>query len=257
MANNLSRQVFKLKQKNYAIAPISFIACSKWLQQRAIKSALIKGHKVTNVPNPIDIQRFAPNDKIKARKHCGLPIDRKLILFGSAKITDKRKGIDYFIDSCRILEKINPTLKGDLGVVVYGQNANEMKTLLPFEVFPLNYIKSEDVLVDVYNAVDLFVTPSLEENLPNTIMEAMACGTPCVGFNVGGIPEMIDHQINGYVAQYKSAEDFAQGINNVLNHKEYGVLSRNARQKVVENYSPEVVAQQYIAIYKECSQNHE
>ena len=80
---------------------------------------------------------------------------------------------------------------------------------------------NEHQLVDIYNAVDLFVTSSLEENLPNTIMEAMSCGIPCVGFNVGGIPEMIDHLHNGYVAQYKSAEDFANGIYWILTEPEY------------------------------------
>ena len=254
---DISQQVFKRKQNIYNLAPIYFVACSKWLKERALQSALLKGKKATNIPNPIDTGRFAPANKEEARKRCGLPNGMKLILFGSAKITDKRKGIDYFIESCRILANNVPDLKETLGVVVYGQHAEELQTLLPFSVFPLNYIKSEEVLVDVYNAVDLFVTPSLEENLPNTIMEAMSCGVPCVGFHVGGIPEMIDHQANGYVARYKCTEDLAQGINEVLSHKDYDALSRNARQKVMENYSPETVARQYIAIYKECSKNHE
>lgn len=113
----------------------------------------------------------------------------KLILFGSAKITDKRKGIDYLIESCKLLADRHPELKESLGVVVFGKQSEQLKSLLPFKVYPLNYVSNEHELVDVYNAVDLFVTPSLEENLPNTIMEAMACGVPCIGFNVGGIPE--------------------------------------------------------------------
>ena len=74
----------------------------------------------------------------------------------------------------------------------------------------MNYVSNEKELVDIYNAVDLYVTPSLQDNLPNTIVEAMACGIPCVGFNVGGIPQMIDHLHNGYVARYKSAEESGQ-----------------------------------------------
>jgi glycosyltransferase involved in cell wall biosynthesis len=102
----------------------------------------------------------------------------------------------------------------------------------------------------LYNAADLFVIPSLEENLPNTIMESMSCGTPCVGFNVGGIPEMIDHKQNGYVAEYKNPKDLAEGINWVLNKANYNNLSSNARKKVESTYSEVIVAKQYIELYE-------
>lgn len=105
----------------------------------------------------------------------------------------------------------------------------------------------------MYNSVDLFVTPSLEDNLPNTIMEAMACGVPCVGFNVGGIPEMIGHKETGYVAEYKSAEDFADGIAWTLGRTRYEQLSKASRQKVIANYSEDKVAEQYIRLYQSLS----
>jgi glycosyltransferase involved in cell wall biosynthesis len=176
-------------------------------------------------------------------------MDKKLILFGAAKITDKRKGIDYFIDSCKVLVNRYPELKEELGVVVYGKDSEQLKPLLPFEVYPLNYISNEKEILNVYNSVDLFVTPSLEENLPNTIMEAMACGVPCVGFNVGGIPEMIDHLHNGYVADYKSVEDFANGIHWALSESEYQSLSEEACRKVASSYSESAIAKRYIEIY--------
>ena len=105
------------------------------------------------------------------------------------------------------------------------------------------------VVVNIYNAVDLFVIPSLEENLPNMIMEAMACGVPCVGFNVGGIPEMIDHLHNGYVARYKSSEDFANGIHWILTDPEYDELSAQACRKVLGNYSESIIAKKYTDLY--------
>ena len=101
----------------------------------------------------------------------------------------------------------------------------------------------------IYNAVDLFVTPSLQENLPNTIMEAMSCGVPCVGFCIGGIPEMIDHLHNGYVARYRSAEDLANGICWSLTEGDYQSLSTEARRKVLSTYAEHVVAMKYIGIY--------
>ena len=254
---DISYQVFKTKQELYKLAPITFITCSQWLKERASQSALLTNHSVINIPNPINTGLFKPRNKQEARERRALPTDKKLILFGSAKITDKRKGIDYFIESCKILAEKYPEVVKEWGVVVYGKESEQLKPLVPFEVYPLNYISSEKELVDVYNAVDLFVTPSLEENLPNTIMEAMACGIPCVGFNVGGIPEMIDHLHNGYVADYKSAEDFANGIHWALSEGEYKALSEEACRKVSSSYSESAIAKKYIEVYNKITGEHE
>ena len=254
---DLSNQVFKDKEALYKLAPITFITCSQWLKEKANQSALLKGHSIQNIPNPINTNLFKPRNKQEARRKSGLPTDKKLILFGSAKITDKRKGIDYFIESCKLLAEKYPELMEELGVVVYGKDSEQLKSQVPFQVYPLNYISNEKELVDVYNAVDLFVTPSLEENLPNTIMEAMACGVPCVGFNVGGIPEMIDHLHNGYVADYKSAEDFANGIHWALSESEYQSLSEEACRKVTTSYSESTIAKRYIEIYNKSIGNHD
>ena len=120
----------------------------------------------------------------------------------------------------------------------------------------MNYVSSEQELVQIYNSVDLYVTSSLMENLPNTIMEAMACGIPCVGFNIGGIPEMIDHQQNGYVAEYQSAEDLANGIRWALQEDEYPKLRIYSRKKVLKNYSEEIVANQYSDLYHQLLKHH-
>ena len=254
---DLSYQVFKSKQALYQLAPITFITCSQWLKEQASQSALLKGHPILNIPNPINTNLFKPRNKQEARIKSGLPTDKKLILFGSAKITDKRKGIDYFIDSCKLLAEKHPELTEQLGVVVYGKYSDQLKSQVPFQVYPLNYISNEKELVDIYNAVDLFVTPSLEENLPNTIMEAMACGIPCVGFQVGGIPEMIDHLHNGYVADYKSVEDFANGIHWALSEGEYKSLSEAAYRKVSTSYSESIIAKKYIDVYNKITGNYD
>ena len=103
----------------------------------------------------------------------------------------------------------------------------------------------------LYVAADVFVTPSLQDNLPNTIMEAMACGTPCVGFDVGGIPEMIDHKENGYLARFKSSQELAEGIRYVLSSDNHERLSKAAREKVMQQYSEKSVAQKYVAVYEQ------
>ena len=254
---DLSHQTFKKKKELYQLSPITFITCSQWLKERAGQSALLEQHPIVHIPNPIKTNLFTPRNKVEARQKCNLPTDKKLILFGSVKITDKRKGIDYFIESCKILAEKHPELVNNLGVAVYGKESEQLKSLVPFQVYALDYISNEKELVNVYNAVDLYVTPSLEENLPNTIMEAMACGIPCVGFNVGGIPEMIDHLHNGYVADYKSAEDFANGIHWTLSESEYQSLSEEARRKVTSSYSESTIAKKYIEVYNKIIGHHD
>ena len=253
---DLSNQVFKKKKEIYQLAPVTFVTCSRWLKERASQSALLNGHTIVDIPNPINTGLFKPQNALVARSRMGLPTDKKVILFGSVNITDKRKGIDYFIESCKLLAEMHPELKEELGVVVYGKNSEQLKPLIPFQVFPLDFISNEKDLVNIYNAVDLYVTPSLEENLPTTIMEAMACGVPCVGFNVGGIPEMIDHLHNGYVAEYKSAEDLANGVIWTLNESEYRTLSEEACRKAASNYSESTIAKKYIDIYNKITGNH-
>ena len=253
---DLSNQVFKKKKEIYQLAPVTFVTCSRWLKERAGQSALLKGHTIVDIPNPISTGLFKPQNALAARNKMELPTDKKLILFGSVKVTDKRKGIDYFIESCKLLAEKYPEMKEELGVVVYGKNSEYLKPLIPFQVYALDYISNEKDLVNIYNAVDLYVTPSLEENLPTTIMEAMACGVPCVGFNVGGIPEMIDHLHNGYVAEYRSAEDLANGIIWTLSESEYQSLSEEACRKAVSNYSESIVAKKYIDIYNKITGDH-
>ena len=196
-----------------------------------------------------------PRNKQEARKRCGLPEDKKLLLFGSLKITDKRKGVDYLIRACELLSRKYPDMRNRLGVVVVGKQAQQTDGLLPFPVYSMDYVSDEKRLVDIYNAIDLYVTPSLQDNLPNTIVEAMACGVPCVGFNVGGIPQMIDHLHNGYVAEYQSVEDFANGIHWTLNEGEYQELSEAACRKAVSCYSENTIAKKYIEIYNKATEH--
>ena len=108
-------------------------------------------------------------------------------------------------------------------------------------------ICNEEQMAAMYAAADVFVTPSLQDNLPNTIVEAMSCGTPCVGFNIGGIPEMIHHQQDGYVARYCDTHDLAAGIRYVLAHPKLGeAAARYART----TYDECRVAQLYLNEYR-------
>lgn len=190
---DLSYRVFQKKKKIYGSGKRHyFVACSRWLEQQARKGSLMSGMSVTNIPNAIDTDIFRPMDSKLVRDRLGLPQDKKLLLFGSMKVSDKRKGIDYLASACQLMMDRFPETAENLGVVVFGMHDERLASMFPFPIYALNYIDEEDKLAEVYNAVDLFVTPSLQDNLPNTIVEAMSCGTPCVGFNVGGIPQMIE-----------------------------------------------------------------
>ncbi|MGN0056719.1 MAG: glycosyltransferase family 4 protein [Phocaeicola plebeius] len=255
--HDLSYRIFEKKRRLYTRGRLSFIACSHWLEEQARRSALTQGHPVTSIPNPIDTRLFHPIDRQQVRKELGLPADKCLLLFSSMKITDKRKGIDYLVEACQLLQQTQPDFSRRLEVVVMGHESEEYSRLFPFPVHCLDYRSQEKDIARVYNAVDLYVTPSLMENLPNTLMEAMACGVPCVGFHIGGIPEMIDHLHNGYVAQYKSAADLANGIYWSLNDGNYPSLSEAARRKVTNCYGEETIARAYIHLYNQITDEHE
>lgn len=243
-SHDLAASVWRKKQQMVADENIYYVACSRWLESEAKKSALLKGQKITSIPNPIDTHIYKKGNKQEARQRLGLPLDRKLILFASQRVTNENKGMGYLIEACRQLADIP-----QLGLVILGGHAEEVVPQLPLEAWPLGYVNDEQRVVDAYNAADVFVLPSLSENLPNTIMEAMACGVPCVGFKVGGIPEEIDHRRNGYVAEYRQAEDLARGIRWILTEADYDQLSRDAVHKVVQSYSQQSVAMKYLDVY--------
>lgn len=249
---DLSTAVFLKKQEwIFCEENITMVGCSQWLARKAKISALTKNHRVVSIPNPIDIQQFKSySDKESCRRRLGLPEHKQLILFGAANVTDKRKGIYYLIDAINRLLVVDPCLAEKMGIVAFGEAKAEFVNLVKIPVYPLGYVFDVSQIVALYNAIDVFVTSSLEENLPNTIMEAMACGVPCVGFRIGGIPEMIGHKKNGYVASYKDTDDLAAGIDWVLNKADRDELFRNARRKVEKNYSEAVVAKQYIQLYQ-------
>lgn len=248
-AKDLSHRIFGQKEKMMAGANITFIACSEWMAQHARQSALLANRPVVRIANALNTNIFHPSDKHTARMQHGLPENRRLLLFGSLKITDKRKGIDFLIEACRLLAEQDSTLKNTLGIVIVGKEAEGLSHLFPFPVHAIDYISDERRMAQLYTAVDAFVIPSMQDNLPNTIAEAMACGTPCVGFRTGGIPEMIDHEVNGYVARYKDAADLADGIRYVLHPGNTGRLSKAAYRKAVASYNESNIAMKHIEIY--------
>jgi len=226
LPGNTAHKHYLKKQELYKKSNITFVGCSEWITQRA-KQAMPEA-QVVHINNCIPHNIFRPIDQQEARKRLDLPQDKKIILFCSQNLNDERKGYVYLQQA---LEKLS-TLNSQLSTICVGKGGR--------------YINSPEEMANMYAAADVFVTPSLQDNLPNTIAEAMSCGTPCVGFNVGGIPEMIDHLQNGYVAQYKDVADLAEGIQYVLSHD----MREAALHKAASAYGETRVAQKYIDIYE-------
>ena len=247
-SNDLSARIWKEKAKIFKGVDITVVASSKWLADTAKQSSLFKKFRVLHIPCPIDTEAFKPLDKKETKKYLGLDPEKEYILFGSMNIADKRKGFKYFCDSLEILHQTYP-LPDTIELLMFGKPNEEMMKTLPFKVTNWGFIKDTEQLINIYNASSLFAIPSLEDNLPNTILESFACGTPVVGFNTGGIPEMIDHFQNGYVAEFLSSVDLAKGIAWILNHPKG--LAQKARTKAVEKYSNAIVASQYNSLFQE------
>ena len=244
-------KVWKRKQRLIQEGDISFVACSRWLESEAKASALLRGQHIVSIPNCIDTRIFCPGDQLEARREEGLPTDRRLVLFVCQRVTNAYKGMDYLIKACRQLANEHPEMKEEVSVVLLGSHADEVASELPFPAIAVGYVNDEKRMARLYRSADVFVLPSLSENLPNTIMEAMACGVPCLGFRVGGIPEEIDHQRTGYVARYRDTADLARGLRWLLYEADSKSIANECVRKVKQCYSQAAVAVQYTEVYQQ------
>jgi glycosyltransferase involved in cell wall biosynthesis len=196
------------------------------------------------------VHRYQPCDRLAARERLKLPQDRLLVLFGAKDATqDHNKGFHLLQDALSILagEGHCDTLE----LLVFGSRKPAGARDSGFRTHYLGW-QDEEGIAGLYAAADLFVLPSIQENLPYTVMEAMACGTPCVAFAIGGLSDLIEHKQNGYLAVPHDPVDLAQGIVWVLEDDERrSELAHRARQKVLQNFSMTSIAQQHLELYGE------
>lgn len=248
--NDLSAAHFREKSKLYGQMRLSVVGCSKWLNTLAQNSRLLCKKNCVSIPNPIDTDVFAPRDKGECRRALGLPENKKLLLFGAAKVSDVRKGYRFLLEALRIMSDSFPNVARQIELVIFGRGADGNATEeAGFRVHKMDYVGDTETLVRLYNAADTFVLPSLQDNLPNTVAESMACGTPVVGFRTGGIPEMVRHGLTGYLSDVKNSLSLANGIYSMM----FFDHSR-MRQGVVNHakslFGEESVAKQYVKVYE-------
>lgn len=250
---DLSKKIFVRKQKIFtAKKEMTIVGLSKWLNECSKNSTLLKDKNHINLPNPINTNTFKPFDKQKARELWSLPQDKKIILFGAINATrDFNKGFKELINA---MEQLTSQ---DIELVVFGSNKPQNAVDFGLKTHYLGSLQDDISLVTLYSAVDIMVVPSLQENLSNAIMESLACATPVAAFGIGGNSDMIEHEKTGYLAKPFESKDLANGIEWVLNAKNYDQLCKNAREKVTREFDSKIVASKYIKLYNDILSHHQ
>ena len=245
--NDLSRRIFNRKKKTFAkISQLTINGLSRWLADCAQSSSLFRGSNVVNLPNPIDCNTYRPLPKGQAKQILGLSPQKRHILFGAMSSTkDKNKG---FFELTQALQQLK---NEKVELTIFGSNKPAAPPYFPFPARYLGQLHDDISLRILYSAADVMIVPSKQENLSNAIMESLACGTPVVGFDIGGNKDMIDHQKNGYLATAYSSNDLARGIDWVLDDQERHLqLCKNARQKILSSFDEHIVIPKYITLYE-------
>ena len=244
---DLNRWTWVRKQKHWQ-KPFQIVTPSHWLAGCVRASALMGDWPVVVIPNALDMAQWQPVNKMIARELLGLPCDVPILLFGAmGGGEDPRKGFDLLQDA---LSHLRDELS-ELQLLVFGQLPPRDEPDIGFPIHYTGHLHDELSLRILYSAADLLVIPSRQDNLPNTGVEALACATPVVAFDTCGLPDIVDHKKNGYLATAFDTGDLAAGIKWVLNNDNGAQLSAAAREKAVNTFDSKLVAQQYIDLYQE------
>lgn len=235
--NDLSTKEFKKKLKLYSkYSNLYFVSPSLWLYNCAVNSLLTNNKPVFHIPNLVDKTLFKKIDKHVAKKILNIPIDEPTIAFGAVSLHSPYKGGWYLQKALQYLYK--EEIQNANIIFFGGGDIRELQKSIPFKSTSMGYVHDEYTLMLIYNAADVFVVPSIADNLPTTVLESLRCGTPVAGFNVGGIPDMIQHKENGYLAKYKDYKDLALGIKWCIDCKKTAELS--------SIFDPEIILKKHI-----------
>jgi glycosyltransferase involved in cell wall biosynthesis len=198
------------------------------------------------VSTGIDHNVFKPIDKQQAREAWNIPVHSKVILFGANNaLANTYKGGIFF------RQMIEQLADKDYLFLVFGSDKSQQTDDIYKKIKFLGALKEEKKLQQAYNAADIFICPSTEDNLPNTVLESMACGTPCIAFrNSGGVGDAIDHKENGYLAEFKNVGDLVNGISWISEANKDGKISEKAREKILKEFTLEKQVNSLIALYK-------
>lgn len=242
---DLSRRNYLMKTELLKKLKVTVIGPSKWIVVQAGRSDILRGKRIVHIANALDTELFAPAmDREKLREKYGIRQDKKVILFGAADngTENENKGFRFLRDAVRYLNAEQYVL------LVVGNAAQNLGLPDKLEVMRTGYVSQEKEMAELYNVADVLVNPSSQESFGYTVCEAMACGTPAVGFPIGGIKEQISHKENGYLAKYHDAKDLAAGIRYCVEHRE--ILGGSAHQSA-QKYSYRYIGADYIKVIGE------
>jgi len=233
----------KIKIKNYKDTDINYVAISMWLKKEASKSLLLRNKKIETIYNGINGSNFYPIKNLDIKRKKDIPLNKKIILFGSQYIDSEYKGFNYLVESLKFLD----TKKYFL--ITFGKIHN-LKYLdsLNIEYKNFNFINNHKELNEIYNLADVFVASSVQEAFGKTIVESLMSGTPVVCFKKTAISEIVKHKKNGYCAKYLDSKDIAKGIDWVSkNYKKFND-KRNLQKN--KSFTDDYMAKKYISLYK-------
>ncbi len=228
---------------------------SSWMADCVRHSAIMKDFQIEVIPNSVNPNVFYPTRKSEARRLLGLDEQGYYLLFGADNIEEKRKGYASLIKAleiCKSNEAFQGLMRnGNLRILSFGTPSSELDEY-QIPVLSLGYLPTEHKTALAYAAADIFILPSLEDNFPNTVLEAMSCGTPVLANSTGGIPELIDDGENGYLLPVGNYEALSERILQLLkNPRLIEKLGLAGRRKIVKNFTQEMQASRYLELYNQ------
>ena len=256
--HDLSWKVFEQKSAAYAQAPLTFVAVSQWVEERARQSALAAHHPIEVIPNTIPTSLFHPMDKQQARAHLGIPADARVIVFGAARIDQPIKGLGRLLTALSRLAQANtqvpsPTASAPLHLLLFGTcKDNALLQHIPCPYTHVGTVDNTDTLCRIYSAADVVVSASAYETFGLTLAEAMACGCTPVSFDRGGQTDIIEHRVNGYLAHYPDVDDLATGIQWAFDAE---LPLEVLRHSIATRFGEETVARRHIELYEQVSKH--
>ncbi|MDQ6839886.1 MAG: glycosyltransferase family 4 protein [Actinomycetota bacterium] len=240
---------WKLKDRLWAHSRLTIVSPSTWLADIARRSMLGR-FDIEVIPHGLDTEVFAPRDKVAARAALGLPADEPVMMFAAASVNDRRKGADLVIDAVRALP---PSLRDQMIVVIMGDQGPQMKSALigaGARVADFGFVPSDDLKAVLYSAADVFVFPTRADNSPLVVLESLACGTPVVAFDVGGISDMVRPGQTGSLAAPGDVESLTTELAALVEEPdEARRLGRNARQMAVTEFNEALAVQRHRRLY--------
>lgn len=224
------------KKLIYGHKNVSFISPSKWLAKCVEESSVGKEREVKYIPNFFDSPYFKPDSDHSERKDLIFEKSVKIISFAAVNIDSFYKGFDFLLKALEYLPSIYK--EENLEIHVIGEKSQELLASIPYPIKYLGYLNSEEKMAKNLSVSDVFVIPSTADNQPTIVIESLSCGVPVVGFKVGGIPDMISHLENGYLAEVGDFKGLAKGIKFCLENKLKGFK--------LPDFQPEYVLSQHL-----------